>query len=125
MTITPEKYVRKPFEIDAVRVSKSNMEEVAGWCGGVIHFVDHAGVEKNKTAYIKVRVERALKENQTRAFVGDWVLKAGKGYKVYTHRAFEACFERVTPLDEKLDDIWQNKQEPLFEAPKECYGIGD
>lgn len=84
------KYVRKPFHIDAVRVTAKNIDEVASWCGG-----DVRTSEENKK-YVKVRVHRPLNDRQTMAFVGDWVLYAGTGFKVYTHKAFISSFERVS-----------------------------
>jgi hypothetical protein len=84
------KYVRKPFHIDAVRVTAKNIDEVAKWAGG-----DVRTSEENKK-YVKVRVHRPLNDRQTMAFVGDWVLYAGTGFKVYTHKAFISSFERVS-----------------------------
>lgn len=113
MTITPEKYVRKPFYIDAVRVSQSNMAEVAQWCKGDIRSVPATKDSEKLVQYIQVKVSRPMKENQTRAFVGDWVLYAGKGWKVYTNRAFEACFEKVDSFEDKVNAIWQDDMLPL------------
>lgn len=81
------KFTRKPFEVDAVRVTADNIQEVAKWCQGDI--VDNGKEDK----HIKVRVLRVLSEKQTQAFVGDWVLYAGTGYKVYTDKAFRSSFE--------------------------------
>lgn len=83
------RYIRKPFEVDAVEVTAENMEEVASWCQGDVRTDDDG---KN---YIKVRVQRPLNESQTRAYVGDRVLYAGTGYKVYKPKAFKSSFDRV------------------------------
>lgn len=85
-----QKFTRKPFEIDAVQVTPENLEEVAAWCQGEIL----AG-ESEDTAqrHIKVRVHRPLNDRQTKAYPGDWVLYAGKGYKVYTDKAFKTSFQ--------------------------------
>lgn len=88
--IQPLKYVRKPFEVDAVEVTEDNMQEVAEWCQGTVHDIP------NGRPFIKVRVARALNERQTKAFVGDWVLYAGIGFKVYTKKAFNRSFEPDT-----------------------------
>lgn len=84
------RFTRKPFDVDAVQVTAENMDEVARWCQGNV--VDNGRDDK----HIKVRVIRVLSERQTQAFVTDWVLYAGTGYKVYTNRAFKNSFE---PLD--------------------------
>lgn len=88
--IEPIKYVRKPFEVEAVEVTEETMDEVSAWCRGNIK------TDAHERPYIKVRVARALNERQTKAYVGDWVLYAGTGYKVYTQKAFNKSFE---PLD--------------------------
>lgn len=88
---------RKSFSVDAVRVTAANIEEVARWCGGDVRSVD-AGEGKPPKRYIKVRVLRPLDDRQTMAFVGDWVLHAGTGYKVYSDGAFHKTFTIITGL---------------------------
>lgn len=83
------KYARKPFYIDAVQVTEENIEEVARWASADVR----TDTDKAAKKYIKVRVLRPLKERQTKAYVGDWVLYAGTGYKVYTASAFASNFE--------------------------------
>lgn len=90
--INPQQYVRKPFYIDAVQVTEENLKEVAQWCMGDIRTEVR---EKGEVTYIKVRVHRPLNERQTKAYVGDWVLYANKGFKVYTGQAFEKNFEKT------------------------------
>lgn len=92
------KFARKPFYVDAVRVSDANMEEVAQWCGGKI--VEHETDGK----FVSVQVHRPLTERQTQAFIGDWVLFAGSGYKVYTPKAFDKSFEKVKTLTKAQAD---------------------
>jgi len=87
MTLQTEKYARKPFYVDAVQVTEGNMQDVAKWCQGSVQSTD-AGEN-----FIKVRVHRPLNERQTKAFVNDWILFAGTGYKVYTPKAFNQSFE--------------------------------
>lgn len=84
------KYVRKPFYIDAVRVTLDNLYEVAAWCDGDIR------TDSDHKKYVKVRVHRPLNDRQTKAYVGDWVLYAGTGFKVYTPKAFLNSFEQAS-----------------------------
>ena len=100
MTIKTEGYSRKPFHVDAVQVTKENMEEVAAWCAGEIRTSkktirddDNNVIEKKEFPYIKVDVHRPLNDRQTKAYENDWVLLSDAGYKVYTERAFEKAFE--------------------------------
>lgn len=92
------KFARKPFYVDAVRVSEENIEEVAAWCQGEVL------VDDNEGAYIKVRVHRPLTDRQTMAFIGDWVLGVSTGFKVYTPKAFDKSFEKVKTLTKAQAD---------------------
>lgn len=86
------KFARKPFFVDAVRVTSENMERVAEWCQGDVNTIN---TDNGEEKYVKVRVHRPLTDRQTQAFVGDWILYAGTGFKVYTPKAFEKSFEEV------------------------------
>ena len=101
MTLKIENYTRKPFPVEAVQVTEENLNEVAKWCGGDIHtstktLRNAAGEEtsKIKRPFIKVDVHRPLNDRQTKAFVGDWVLKSESGFKVYTLKAFDNSFQK-------------------------------
>jgi hypothetical protein len=92
------KFARKPFYVDAVRVSEDNIAEVAEWCQGEVLSDGDEG------KYVKVRVHRPLTDRQTKAFIGDWVLYAGTGFKVYTPKAFDKSFEKVKTLTKAQAD---------------------
>lgn len=87
--LQPDKYARRSFEIEAVRVTKDNMLEIMKWCDGSVF----TGDDKDDM-YIKVSTQGRT-ERQTRAYVGDWVLKMGKSFKIYTDKSFRKCFEKV------------------------------
>lgn len=102
-----ERYVRDPFYVDAVQVTSKNMEALAKWCNGDIRTsakgdpdlqtqMDPTPKTTVPERYIKVRVQRPGNDRQTMAFVGDWILYAGTGYKVYTDRAFHKSFSKST-----------------------------
>ena len=101
-----ERYVRDPFYVDAIQVTSENLEEVAKWCNGDIRTsgkpdrdlqnLEEGGAGWTPEKYIKVRVQRPANDRQSMAFVGDWILYAGTGYKVYTDRAFQKSFSAVT-----------------------------
>lgn len=109
MTIETGKFVRKPFYIDAVQVTEENMEDVATWCQGEVKTVKDA---KGKVTdlYVKVRVHRPLNERQTKAYIGDHVLYAGSGYKVYTAKAFSSSFEQVDVSDKEMLSLTAKKE---------------
>lgn len=100
--IQTEKYVRKPFYVEAIRVTEENFSEVATWCNGEIREDDKGG------RYIHVRVHRPLNPRQTQAYIGDWVLYSGNGYKVYVDKSFEKSFTSV----------WEDEKRPSFISPR-------
>lgn len=95
MSVTTVKYVRKPFFVDAVQVTAENMQAVAEWCTGEVRsdFQDSGEPGTADVKYIHVRVHRPANDRQTKAYISNWILYAGTGYKVYTDKAFKSCFE--------------------------------
>lgn len=99
MALKIHKFARKPFYVDAVRVSEPNIEEVANWCEGEIKTDDQG------KKYIHIKgVYRPLNDKQTQAYVGDWVLLAATGFKVYIPKAFDKSFEKVKYLSKAQAD---------------------
>lgn len=95
-----KKYARKAFFVQAVQVTAENMEEVAKWAEGEIQTEEH-----NKgLKFIFINVQRPMNDRQTKAYVGDWVLSAGTGFKVYTNKAFLSSFEVV----EETQNVFEN-----------------
>ena len=103
-TLEIERYVRLPFYVDAIQITSENMERVAKWCNGDVRTsgkpdrdlqnLEEGGNGFTPERYIKVRVVRPANDRQSMAFVGDWILYAGTGYKVYTDRAFQKSFDK-------------------------------
>ena len=89
MSFALQKYQRKPFTVEAVQVTEGNIMDLSDWCEGEIRNTANGGM------FIKVHVHRPMSIRQTRAFVGDWILFSGKGFKVYPDKAFEANFAKV------------------------------
>lgn len=104
-----KQYVRKPFHIDAVQVTSENIEEIARWVDSEIRS------DRQDGRYVKVRVHNPRNEKQTKAFVGDWVLYAGTGYKVYTDKAFRKDFQQVSD-ESKMVDTTSPKKASASEA---------
>lgn len=83
----PVRFVRRPFFVTAFLVTEDNMKKVAEWCEGNIH-------HHNSGDFIKVHnVLNAQNERQTKAYVGDYVLKSGSHFKVYTQTSFQKSFK--------------------------------
>src|SRR6188472_2903504 len=75
-----KKFARKSFDVEAVQVTNENMKEIAEWCKGTVETPHALSVESDP--FINVRVRYPLTPRQSQAFVGDWVLYSGKGFKV-------------------------------------------
>lgn len=122
------KYVRKPFYIDAVQVTAQNLQDVAAWATGEVR-TDTDG------QYVKVRVYRPLNDRQTKAYLGDWVLYAGTGFKVYNDKAFKNSFEQASvettmhntaPVfmeESEAEKIVRLHDEGLIETPVPLEGV--
>lgn len=105
------KYVRKSFDVDAIQVTDENIEEVAQWCGGTIETPHALSLEEAK--HIKVRVRYPINERQTKAFVGDWVLNSGRGFKVYTNNAFNKQFVSSDPGNIIVTNVFVNNPKAM------------
>ena len=92
-------FQRKPFQVEAVQITEENFEKVADWCGGSIVTVQEPQHKQllpgEPKRFIQVAVSRPLTKRQTEAYVGDWILFASKGYKVYANRPFLKNFEEA------------------------------
>lgn len=112
MTLQIEQFRRKTFNVDAIQVTPDNIDEVAEWCGGDVRTEQQKG--KN-VKFVKVRVYKALDDEQTKAFVGNFVVYMGSGYKVYKYNAFMRTFEKTkkTAAEEAAewtqDDLERNR----------------
>lgn len=92
MTLEFKKAIRIPFEVNAIQVTPTNMEEVAKWCGGKILEDPNKG-EQMSRKYIYVNTPNPPSERQKHAYLGDWVLKLNKNFKVFTKSAFDKNFQ--------------------------------
>lgn len=93
-----EKFLRKSFPVEGIQVTEENFLKVAEWTKGKVCETDATIAEKfNKPVlkWIEIEVKDPKNERQTKAFVGDYVLYANRGFKIYTAGAFERNFEPV------------------------------
>jgi hypothetical protein len=94
--MSTENYVRKPFPVQAERVTTENIEELAEKCRGTIF-------NSPKGAFIDGFVKKTLDPRHGQAYVGDWLVEYQGGWKVYTNRAFRATFDRAVS-DQHVDE---------------------
>lgn len=118
----PKTYIRKPFPVQAERVTNQNMNQVALWCGGELKGLgEHDG---RWGPFIEVDVVNpdANKPRQSQAFVGDWVLKSDKGFKVYTNRSFEKSFDSAADHARAMAEIIRNETVQILDKALENAG---
>jgi hypothetical protein len=91
-------FARKSLTVEAIQVSLDNMDDVARWCGGVVK--EHPPKQEGQFTkkYIQVDVLHPLSKKQTRAYVGDWILKSKQGFKIYANNAFQKGFEHLATV---------------------------
>ena len=99
--IQPQKYIRRPFEVEGVQVTEDNIVEVCEWASGNIEV---EGDLPGSKRLIRIKVKHPLNARQTKAYPGDWVLKAGEGFKIYNEVAFDKSFELKHPWGEVHPD---------------------
>lgn len=108
-----EKYQRKTFDVDAVQVTADNLELVASWCGGSIITEQVANEEDAllpapPKRYVLVPVAKPLNKRQTEAYIGDWVLWADRGFKVYGEKPFSRSFNKSKDIPVELLTTTEN-----------------
>lgn len=84
-------YIRKPFIVEAVEITKENIEEVAVYVGDVVYD------ENDEPMFIDV--DKQLVPGVTRAYIGFFMTKMGDHIRCYSRRVF---FDQFTMLN---DDI--------------------
>ncbi len=79
-------FVRKPFIVEAMEITKDNIGEVAKFIGDV---------EVNEDGSKFIRVDKNLVPNVTRVYPGFYMTRMGDYIRCYSRRVF---FEQFTPL---------------------------
>lgn len=101
-------YVRKPFIVEAVEITKENIEELAKFIGDVKEREDH-------TKYILV--DPRLVPNVDRVYVGYYMTKMGEKVRCFSRKIFRDQFvvkdESIQPW---LDFLASNGHDDAPEA---------
>lgn len=85
-------FLRRPFYIEAVEITKENIEEVAKKVGELRHSEEHG-------TYIQVN--RDILPNMHQVFVGYFMTKMGKNVRCYSPELFH---EQFTPKTDAIDE---------------------
>lgn len=78
-------FKRYPLYPEGAEVTEENKEEIAAWCGGTLKVTGNS-------FFIHVPVMRPLSKRQSRANLGDHILRLGGGFKVYTPQGMLKSF---------------------------------
>lgn len=94
------RFMRKPFYVMGIEVTKGNMDAVARWCEGHV-------IRDTDRPFIRVPVERATNRRQTEAYVGTWVTMSRqrdeRSFKVYTREWLDKNF--IELADDELESL--------------------
>ena len=85
-------FVRKPFTVEAVEVTKDNIEEIAPFVGTMRQ-------KEDGTPYIQV--DRRLVPNIFRVYPGFWMTKMGDNIRCYAPKVFN---EQFIKNDDKINE---------------------
>lgn len=111
-------FVRKPFAVEAVRVTEKNMVEIAKIIGRV---------ERTPNGERYIQVDKDKVPNVTKVYSGYWLTRMGRGkrrkLRIYSPKTFKREFaERDVPktaeIVERVDDV-EFSDEDMEEAVKE------
>lgn len=81
-------YVRKPFVVEAIEVTKDNIEALA-------EFIGTLRKKEDGTTYILV--DRRLIPNITYVYPGFWMTRMGENMRCYSRKIFKEQFTPNTP----------------------------
>jgi len=77
-----DRFIRKPFSVEALQISYDNIEQIAGLLGEL----------KEKDGEKWIAIDRRLVPNIRKAYVGWWVTKMDENYRAYSPKVFEKEF---------------------------------
>jgi hypothetical protein len=81
-----DRFIRKPFSVEAVQISYDNIEQIAGVLGEL----------KEKDGEKWIAIDRRLVPNIRKAYIGWWVTKMDENYRAYSPKVFEKEFMNYT-----------------------------
>lgn len=111
------KFVRKPFVVDAVKITRDNIEELAPLIGTLEYKEDGSG-----TPYINVNYR--LVPGVPRVYLGFYMTKVGNQIRCYSKRAFINQFCEHSPEIEAWVNYINNVPPPAPAQPEEVTASG-
>jgi len=120
MPIVTATYERRTFRVQAIRVTKENMRELAEWCGGDLART----LDENERDYISVTVGHVNgRPRLARAYAGNWVtrLTEGNNFRVYKDKSFVEAFRAILDDTEKYAKVHQLVRAAMREQDAATY----
>jgi hypothetical protein len=116
-----EKYTTRPDSVEAVHLTRENINEVAIWCGG--DTIVEAKSSDHTDVYMALTVPRA--NGPIDAQIGMYILKNARGrFEVSTQQNFEAKYGRSTILANEADKIMKRVDEGNV-SPEEARALAE
>lgn len=106
MSLEFGKYVRKPFEVEAVQITEENIGEVAEHVGE-LRYKD----EKNN-AEPYIQVNKRIVPNVFRVYPGFWMTRMGDNIRCYSPKVFKEQFTTSTPITKTWVDYINGDASP-------------
>lgn len=94
-----DRYIRRPFAVEAVEITDENMEEVAKLVGEIRI--------KNGTRFIAL--DRRIVPNVNRAYVGWYMTRMADNYRCYSPKVFR---DQFTDYADRKTFIFEEDEEP-------------
>lgn len=104
MELVFEKFVRKPFVVEAIEITAENIEELA----------KHIGVYRNRDGYKYINVDRRFIQGVDRVYPGFWMTKMGDNIRCYNRKIF---LDQFTPSTVEAETWVHYFNEPKAEEP--------
>lgn len=80
-------FVRRPFKVEAVRITAENIDQIASAIGTI----RMKGDEKF------IVIDKRIVPNMPRAYIGWWVTRFNDNYRCYSNKIFNEQFIPYTP----------------------------
>lgn len=91
-----QKFVRRPFDVNAVQVTPQNAAEIAEWCGGKVGQSDYklAGFDGVKLDTVLVPGNGPNEGRDVQARIGSWVVELDGKFRVLRKKQFHEMFAK-------------------------------
>lgn len=97
-----QQYLTAQRKVEAAQVTEENMNELAGWCGGRVQ-------NNGGRPHVKITVARSLAARFGQGYAGDWIVRMGKSFRIYTNENFLKNFDPIFDIGTPVYDLVLNE----------------